>query len=43
MADQPTFGRYAEIPLDKMTAEQRKGYDHVTRDRGLPRSLQDLG
>ena len=35
MADQPTFGRYAEIPLDKMTAEQRKGYDHVTRDRGL--------
>lgn len=35
MADQPTFGRYPEIPLDKMTVEQRIAYDHVTRDRGL--------
>jgi 4-carboxymuconolactone decarboxylase len=29
----PTFGRYAEIPLDQMTAEQRKGYEHVMRVR----------
>lgn len=34
MADPPTFGRYAEIPLDRMTVEQRKGYDYVMRDRG---------
>jgi len=26
MADTPTFGRYAEIPVDKMTPEQREGY-----------------
>ncbi len=26
MSDAPTFGRYAEIPLDRMTAEQREGY-----------------
>jgi 4-carboxymuconolactone decarboxylase len=26
MADTPTFGRYAEMPVDKMTAEQREGY-----------------
>jgi 4-carboxymuconolactone decarboxylase len=26
MSDTPTFGRYAEIPEDKMTPEQRKGY-----------------
>lgn len=29
----PTFGRYAEIPLDQMTAEQRRGYDYVMRER----------
>jgi 4-carboxymuconolactone decarboxylase len=26
MSDAPTFGRYAEIPLDRMTPEQRDGY-----------------
>jgi 4-carboxymuconolactone decarboxylase len=35
MADQPTFGRYAEIPLGQMTPEQRSGYDAIMRDRGM--------
>jgi 4-carboxymuconolactone decarboxylase len=26
MSDAPTFGRYAEIPVDKMTKEQQEGY-----------------
>jgi 4-carboxymuconolactone decarboxylase len=26
MTDKPTFGRYAEIPVDEMTPEQREGY-----------------
>ena len=26
MSDAPTFGRYAEIPVDRMTPEQGKGY-----------------
>src|SRR5512132_2542776 len=26
MAETPTFGRYAEIPVDQMTPEQREGY-----------------
>jgi len=26
MADTPTFGRYAEIPVDRMTKEQQEGY-----------------
>jgi 4-carboxymuconolactone decarboxylase len=26
MSDVPTFGRYAEIPVDRMTSEQRDGY-----------------
>jgi 4-carboxymuconolactone decarboxylase len=29
MIDTPTFGRYAELPLDKMTPEQRAAYDHM--------------
>src|SRR5580704_12647421 len=33
MADQPTFGRYAEIPLDQMTADQRRGFENVIRAR----------
>jgi len=33
MAAHPTFGRYTEIPLDKMTVEQRKAYDCVMRER----------
>jgi 4-carboxymuconolactone decarboxylase len=35
MTDQPTFGRYTEIPLDHMSAEQRKGYDYVMREREM--------
>ena len=34
MAD-PTFGRYSEIPLDSMTAEQRAGYQSIMKDRGI--------
>jgi 4-carboxymuconolactone decarboxylase len=34
MADTPTFGRYAEIPADQMTAEQREGYDFLVAGRG---------
>ena len=26
MSDTPTFGRYTEIPVDRMTPEQREGY-----------------
>ena len=26
MSRAPTFGRYAEIPVDRMTPEQREGY-----------------
>jgi len=26
MTDTPTFGRYSEIPVDRMTPEQREGY-----------------
>lgn len=35
MVDQPTFGRYTEIPLDHMSAEQRTGYEYVVRERGM--------
>ena len=34
MANAPTFGRYAEIPVDKMTHEQLATYKHVTGSRG---------
>jgi 4-carboxymuconolactone decarboxylase len=29
-----TFGRYTEIPVDQMTAEQKEGYDLVIEERG---------
>ncbi len=29
MSETPTFGRYAELPLDRMTAEQREGYEYL--------------
>jgi 4-carboxymuconolactone decarboxylase len=29
MSDTPTFGRYAELPVDKMTDAQREGYRHL--------------
>ena len=35
MEQHPTFGRYIEIPLDEMSAEQRSGYDRIIRDRGM--------
>jgi 4-carboxymuconolactone decarboxylase len=34
MSDTPTFGRYAEIPVNKMTPEQREGYRHLVDGRG---------
>jgi 4-carboxymuconolactone decarboxylase len=34
MSDTPTFGRYAEVPVDKMTAEQKQGYDALIEARG---------
>src|SRR5579862_6705617 len=34
MADTPTFGRYAEIPYDKMTPEQQAGYNALLEARG---------
>lgn len=30
MPETPTFGRYAEIPFDQMTPEQKEGYRAVT-------------
>ena len=29
-----TFGRYEELPLDKMSGEQRAGYDYLVEERG---------
>ena len=29
MTDTPTFGRYAEIPVDRMSEEQQAGYRHL--------------
>jgi 4-carboxymuconolactone decarboxylase len=29
MADTPTFGRYAELPVDEMTEAQREGYRYL--------------
>jgi 4-carboxymuconolactone decarboxylase len=29
MSDTSTFGRYAELPVDKMTPAQREGYSHL--------------
>ena len=34
MSAEPTFGRYAEIPLDQMKPQQRQGYDDVVESRG---------
>jgi len=34
MADTPTFGRYAEIPYDRMTPEQQEGYRSLIETRG---------
>ena len=34
MAETPTFGRYAEIPYDEMTQEQKDGYHSLIETRG---------
>ena len=34
MTDTPTFGRYAEIPVDKMSPEQKEGYQTMMGARG---------
>jgi len=34
MAETPTFGRYAEVPFDKMTPEQQDGYKSMLEARG---------
>ena len=34
MSETPTFGRYAEIPYDKMTPEQQEGYKAMMAARG---------
>src|SRR5215510_10977576 len=34
MPETPTFGRYAEIPYDKMTPEQQEGYRSLIESRG---------
>jgi 4-carboxymuconolactone decarboxylase len=34
MGEIPTFGRYAEIPYDQMTAEQQEGYRSLIEARG---------
>src|SRR5262249_37708988 len=34
MSETPTFGRYAEIPYDKMTPEQQEGYKAMIAARG---------
>ena len=35
MSEKPTFGRYAEIPVDKMSPEQREGYKAMLESRVL--------
>jgi len=34
MSDAPTFGRYAEIPYERMTPEQQDGYRSMIESRG---------
>jgi len=33
-SETPTFGRYAEIPTDRMTPEQKDAYDTIMKSRG---------
>jgi 4-carboxymuconolactone decarboxylase len=33
-SETPTFGRYAEIPYDQMTLEQKDAYDTIIKARG---------
>jgi hypothetical protein len=34
MSTTPTFGRYAEVPYDRMTPEQQEGYKTMIAARG---------
>ena len=34
MPDTPNYGRYAEIPYDRMTPEQQEGYRSLIETRG---------
>ena len=34
MSETPTFGRYAEIPYEKMSPEQQEGYKSMIEARG---------
>src|ERR1700744_3689227 len=34
MSETPTFGRYAEVPYDKMSPEQQAGYNAIMEARG---------
>ena len=34
MSETPTFGRYAEIPYDRMTPQQQEGYNALIASRG---------
>src|SRR5246500_2261331 len=34
MPETPTFGRYAEVPYDRMTPEQQEGYRSLIETRG---------
>jgi 4-carboxymuconolactone decarboxylase len=34
MPETPTFGRYAEVPYDKMTPEQQEGFNSLMESRG---------
>jgi 4-carboxymuconolactone decarboxylase len=34
MSGAPTFGRYAEIPVDEMTPDQQEGYRFLVKGRG---------
>jgi hypothetical protein len=39
-----TFGRYNELPIEQMTAEQKAAYDFTVKLRGqVPGAAQDLG
>jgi hypothetical protein len=41
-SDFGTFGRYGELPLDRMTADQKRVYEFTVKERGQMPGLQDL-
>ena len=40
MSETPTFGRYAEIPYEKMSPEQQEGYKSMIEARGRLRMAE---